>query len=594
LSLLGGRGGRNDDWPTPHQRAQARAAERLDSPLDPDEARWLDAHLADCGDCSAAAADYAAQRLELRALRQQAPVPPRDLWARTAASIEREARHRSIAPQRRSRRASIAPYALLAGALVVAIVIGSLSSIRQPGPTASAASASPPIVAAATTSASAGPTPLAVSPQDVAILSKQGTNWKIQHTTVDEVCSDEAGACATTEPGETTTIGPLSSPASVFGSDEGQLVIVGDTSGGSSVYALTVPDKSPGASPTPSTDATASPSSGTGSATPSATPEITPPIETPPVESPTLQPSSASPTIEPPEGAVEIARGVDVLDSTAAYSPDGMAFAFTARPSDLTQGPDIYLWRVGEPQALPVTTDHHSVFGSWDGSSIVGSTVTLAADGATSEPSAFILSPETRAQVALPQAGLVWRPAVDPTRRAAVYWAGTLEPSADGTSWTTVTGRLVLGRWSTEATDASASPPASASPSPSPVPTTLKGNQAQERSETTLASGPIADWDARWDETGTRLAIWIADANDPKTGRLSLYVVDPFDGRINLENPPLRDERAAAGFSLSDGRLAWATPATGSSKVRRVQILAWTDEGFGKVESAEGDFLLVR
>jgi hypothetical protein len=591
LSLLGGRGGRSDDWPTPHLRAQARAAERLDAPLDPDESRWLDAHLAECADCAAAAADYAEQRLELRALRQQAPVPPRDLWARTAASIEREAHHRSIAPKRRSRRALVAPYALLAGALVVAVIVGSLSAVK-PGPTASTALGSPPTVAEATTKASAGPTPLAVSPQDVAVLSKQGANWTVVHTTVDEVCTDESGACATTEPSETTTIGPLSSPATVFGSDEGQLVIVGETTGGSSVFAVAIPDKSPTASPSPSIDIASSPSPSIETASPSTGPEETPPIETPRVDSTPFPPPSASPTIEPPEGAIEIARGVDVVDSTAAYSPDGAAFAFTARPSGGTQGPDIYLWRVGEPQALPVTTDHHSVFGSWDGSSIVGSTVTLAADGTTNEPSAFVLSPETLAQVALPQAGLVWRATVDPTSRAAVYWAGTLEPSADGTTWTTLTGRLVLGRWSTESTDASALPAPSASPSPAP--TKLTGNQAEQRAETTLSVGPIADWDARWDETGTRLAVWIADATDPSTGRLSLYVVDPFDGRINLDNPPLRDERAAAGFSLSDGRLAWATPATGSSKARRVQILAWTDDGFGKVESAEGDFLLVR
>ena len=59
MSLLGGRGGRSDDWSTQHARARARAAERLDEPLDPAEEAWLDEHLADCLACSAAAADYA-------------------------------------------------------------------------------------------------------------------------------------------------------------------------------------------------------------------------------------------------------------------------------------------------------------------------------------------------------------------------------------------------------------------------------------------------------------------------------------------------------------------------------------------------------
>ncbi len=86
----------------------------------------------------------------------------------------------------------------------------------------------------------------------------------------------------------------------------------------------------------------------------------------------------------------------------------------------------------------------------------------------------------------------------------------------------------------------------------------------------------------------------MADADDPRVGTLSLYVVDPFDGRIDLANPQLEDERALAGFSIADGRLAWAAPAGSSDKAKHVKVLAWTNEGFGQVESAEGDFLLVR
>jgi cell division septation protein DedD len=584
--MLGGRGGRSDDWSSPHLRARARLAERLDGPLDVDEARWLDAHLADCAECETAARDYAAQRLQLRALREQAPVPPRDLWARTSASIEREARHRTTSSGPRSRRALLAPYALLAGALVVAVIVGSLSSFRQPDHAATTASASQPNVAVASPS-SAGPTSIAVAPQDVAYLSQQNGNWKINHAQVDRVCQNEAGSCATTQPNETTSIGPLASPASVFGSDEGPLVIVGDTAGGSSVYALTIPESSPTASPPPSISPSPTPSAATES--PSPTPTPSEPVESQPAESPSVSPSpTPSSTTEPPHGAVEIARGVQVVNATAAYSPDGTEFAFTARPADGSQGPDIYFWRVGQPQALPVTIDHHSVFGSWAGGTIVGSTVTLGADGLTNEPLAFTLAPDTLVETPLPQAGLAWRPAVDPTNRSAVYWAGTLQPTADGAGWTTVAGRLVLGRWSAGTTEVSPSA------SPSAGPTKLTGDQAIERSETTLATGPITDWDARWDETGTRLAVWIADATDPKIGRLSLYVVDPFDGRINLENPPLRDEVALAGFSIADSRLAWAAPAAESPASRRVQILAWTDAGFGQVESAAGDFLLVR
>ena len=118
-------------------------------------------------------------------------------------------------------------------------------------------------------------------------------------------------------------------------------------------------------------------------------------------------------------------------------------------------------------------------------------------------------------------------------------------------------------------------------------------DQAEARGETTIAEGPLTDWDVRWDETGTRLAVWVADADDPSTGKLSLYVVDPFDGSIDLENPPLKDEPALAGFSIDDGRLAWAAPPERRRR-SRVLVLAWTDDEFGQVESAPRDVLLVR
>ena len=54
------------------------------------------------------------------------------------------------------------------------------------------------------------------------------------------------------------------------------------------------------------------------------------------------------------------------------------------------------------------------------------------------------------------------------------------------------------------------------------------------------------------------------------------------------------DKPALAGFSIADGRLAWAAPDDGSADGGRVLILAWTDKGFGQVESAPGDFTIVR
>jgi hypothetical protein len=177
-----------------------------------------------------------------------------------------------------------------------------------------------------------------------------------------------------------------------------------------------------------------------------------------------------------------------------------------------------------------------------------------------------------------------WRPVVDPTQRSAVYWTGSLKLAADGLAWETVSGRLVLGRWGVQAT-----------PAASDLPAKSQGaSHAAAPSETTIQAGPLVDWDARWDETGTRLAVWIANADDPSVGRLSLYVVDPSDGRIDASASPLVDEPALSGFSITDGRLAWAVPPDSGDPTSRVSILAWTADGFGQVETAPGDFLLVR
>ena len=102
-------------------------------------------------------------------------------------------------------------------------------------------------------------------------------------------------------------------------------------------------------------------------------------------------------------------------------------------------------------------------------------------------------------------------------------------------------------------------------------------------------------WDARWDRTGTHLAVWIADHQNPAIGRLSLYTVDPFDGRIDLKTPLLDAQVATAGFSISDGKLVWAEPATdGTTPSGRIQVLAWTDQGVGTVDTVAGPVIVIR
>jgi hypothetical protein len=100
-----------------------------------------------------------------------------------------------------------------------------------------------------------------------------------------------------------------------------------------------------------------------------------------------------------------------------------------------------------------------------------------------------------------------------------------------------------------------------------------------------IAQGPISEFDARWDDTGTWLAIWIADTVDPSIGRLSLLHVDPTTGLIDRPASAPQDVPALPGFSIGTGRLAWATPPGQGGEGSRIQIVAWTEEAVGAVES---------
>ncbi len=88
-----------------HDRARGLAAERLDGPLQPTHAAWLEDHLRGCLTCRSIATSYEADRMALRAMRDRTPEPPRDLWARTSAAIE----HESALGRGRPRRATSRP-----------------------------------------------------------------------------------------------------------------------------------------------------------------------------------------------------------------------------------------------------------------------------------------------------------------------------------------------------------------------------------------------------------------------------------------------------------------------------------------------------
>lgn len=562
-----------------HGRARDLAAVRLDEALSPTDASWLDEHLATCDACRAIADAYAADRLALRGLRAVEPDPPRDLWARTAAAIEREKAGHGASPTGVGTRRR-PPLGVLSGFAVVAVVIGASlisggwldSPATAPGPSPSA-----PPVAMVTQSPTPGPTPIAVGAGDVRWVGTAADGALAYNVTdIAEVCAQERQKdCAPIKGGDTTPVDLKIRPSSITKSPVGnEAIIVGsDGSGGDSVVVFALPtartagQAGPSATPTTTLRPTPPPTSeppSSPSPSPDPSPTTTPGVSasTEPTGTPDTTPSETAPPTETPAPTraanLAIATGVKVVGGAASYSPDGRWFAFTARAADGSSGPDIYVWRVGDEMAHPVTDDHASAFASWVGDQLVGSrAVGLTPDG-TAAPESFLLDPDTGAASSVIDA--IWRPVVGPHGRWAVGWDGSVKLAADGSSVVPADGSLIIERFRAEGDDAG-------------------------RSTDVLLDGPIGDFDVRWDESGSWLAAWVADDSDPSIGRLSLFHLDADKGTLERPKGAPQDVTALPGFSIGNGRLAWATPPGQGGEGSRVQIVAWTDDAVGAVES---------
>ena len=186
-----------------------------------------------------------------------------------------------------------------------------------------------------------------------------------------------------------------------------------------------------------------------------------------------------------------------------------------------------------------------------------------------SQPSTFAIEPKSGDETALAIEG--WRPAVDPSGRRAVVWDGSIAVTADGRTVSPADGRLVLVPWS-------------------------DGDSAAiDKAAPVVTKGPISDFTVRWDDDGDWLAVWVADAADPTVGRLSLLHLDLTRGTIDRPEAGPQDVPALPGFSIENGRLAWATPPSQDGEGSRVQIVAWSSDGVGTVETAPGqDVIVVR
>jgi WD40-like Beta Propeller Repeat len=626
---------RHHDDETVHDRARALTSAEMVEPLAADAAGWLASHLEDCAECRRDREAYLADRALLRGLRERMPEPPRDLWARTSAALDRESRARGRRSTTPVRRWQGLPVGAAAGALIVAVVIGA-SSIRPDVPP----SATPGGSSVAVVTPEPQATPFGIDAGPVAFVRALADgSWELVTSDIDAVCPRARPSCdeLTEDRARRVNLGSRPTGLTFSPTDDNQLVVEsrGEGAAPDRIYVLTVPPAEPTPTPTPAGPPTSTPDvTPTPAATP--TPDMTPRSTATPGVPVSAPPGSPEPSPTTPDGAVEIASGVIVVGE-AAYSADGQWLAFSARPSDGSTGPDLYLWKVGDSSAVPVTSDHQTYFSAWLDGRVLASridppapatpgvdasaapsadptatpvpepTADVSADPSGSpqpvehHPSSFLLDPETLtiAEIAQPD---VWLPVVDPTGRFVVYWAGTLVEAEDGLDWRLGTGQLVLDGWSpVPAPEHSPGP----SDSPAPEPTAASPDPAAT-AEPALGPGPAgnpvpivteatAAFKAKFDPTGTRLAVWVGEQLDAAIGRLHLVVLDPETGTIEADLTPLPGAPALRKFTIDSGRLAWVSPSGQDGQESAVQVLGWLRDEFGEIRTIPArDLLIVR
>jgi hypothetical protein len=616
--------GRHPDPESTHDRARALISAELTERLPAEDATWLAHHLEACGECRREQEAFTADHELLQGLRTANPEPPRDLWARTAAAIEREAGSRGRGPAgagaRSNRRmAWRGPLATASGALVLLVVVGlAYRQLNQvtPQPSHDVAVASPPAPPPPQ------PTPLAVAAGDVGwVRPAADGRWELVISKVDEVCPTARKGCqplGQDTPSRTVDLG--GSPTGVTLSPKQDQLVVQSSGKGSAqpdkVYVVPLPSSGPGQTEPPASE-------------PPAT--ATPPASVSPSKSPVIVIPSATPG-STPSGAIEIASGVTVVGE-AAYSTDGW-LAFSARPTDGSSGPDLYLWHVGDKAATQVTTDHRTFFSGWLGNQVLASQVLVPAvaphgsAASSAEPAAtagssplvsgspaasalpeafhpvsFLLDPVTGVRSDLTQPD-VWLPVVDPRHKVTAYWSGTLVPTADGLDWQLGEGQLVVDRWVEPGSAPSPSKPAAASSGPSTEPTADPSASSSTAplevvgpsgSPVSLDVGTVAVFKALFDPDGTRLAVWAADDPIADVGRLHLLVIDPETGQIDPALRPLAGEPALRRFSIDRGRLAWVSPSGQNGQESAVLVLGWQGRNFGEIKTASAkDLFIVR
>ncbi|HEY7025311.1 MAG TPA: zf-HC2 domain-containing protein [Candidatus Limnocylindrales bacterium] len=623
-----------------HAKYRELIAARLDKPLTRVELRTLTSHLKKCAACQTIEADYRSQRSLMRGLAQ--PIPPRDLWARTSAGLDREVARdfraqkwrRHIARGTRTAGPSTAVLTAIA-AVGVSAALALLQLAPVVGPVASVA---------------AGPTPLRVNPYQIAMLGQSASDVAIYQLDVNQVCP--ASGTLDCVPNQHFVRTPISLPSGVragkvaMNSQGSQLAFVGNKSGKDVIAVVSIPQGNKGKNNSNDAQATDSPdgpaqiaAEKTKSPNGITGPELVatdPPVTDDDGDQPSAPPASAVPGL----AVLSILDNVQSAGAPPDWSPSGDILAFSAMPDDGSTGPDVYIWSPGDAKATQITSDHGSFFASWSNNRIVISRITAG----STRPHDFVIDPTSLEQrsVSGPQ---LWLPTVNTQRTQAIGWFGQLDTSsllpslgsgalylmdwasvdpwapsaqeAGSTDESDNAGADASGQTSSPTPDqdsgdqqtptphassgASAAPTASSSPSDTQAPNASNsisdpdspddGAPAQVPAslvplepDRDPGASPVVDWQARWSSDGQVLGVWIADSAGSSWGRLEVLAVDPSTKRISDGDPLLPMTMAKRGFSLGGSQVAWVGPLSSSSNDNldgELRIRTWGSDGDG-------------
>jgi hypothetical protein len=510
---------------TAHEQARLLAAEAVDGELLSEEAIWLEDHLAACPECALIADEYRAIHAELSSLSM--PEPPRDLWVRTQAALDavdhssgRAGSHRKPMPSRGSLIGSsvaVAVVVLVAGASLLAQTPISRQAQPSgvPGPIANG-------TGAPATPGTGSNSTLAVMNGTTYWISGENGVYQIKGGSSD--CAPSDASCAVKSGGGQTlgtiasdstisaALAPNASVAAVWTSDKVAILPLTDTAPTVSLDLLTPqPTLAPTAAPTPTP--TASPKSvpSESASAPSASLALVSPPASPtpaPTATPTPVPATPTPTALPTPasngGPLAILTGFEIVGRDPEFSPDGRLVAFSARPSDHSAGPEVFMWQVGDRQAHPITTSHSDLFAGWFGTRILISEIAPAGSSAAGSSgsgavtsTSFIFDPGTGRTFRITRPMLM--PAVDPSGQYVVYWSGTVEFDQATDLWQPGTGDLFFDKWSNLVLVAVGTPaesptptPADTSASPQPIASTTASSSATASAPASPSIAPTA------------------------------------------------------------------------------------------------------